>query len=182
MVGVLVTDVTTANYPEILFHLGHEIQATGSRMLVFAVPRDDGAGAALADLLAYHVDGIVSCVSMPEPMLETCERHRVPVVLYNRIPRGALASAVGCDHTTAMADLPSTWSLAGSGARPSSPARRGRPSATTGSRAPAPRWRPAGWRSTGSSRATTPTRAPAAWRGGSAPRPTGPTPSFAPAT
>lgn len=105
MVGVLVTDVTTANYPEILFHLGHEIQATGSRMLVFAVPRDDEAGAALADLLAYHVDGIVSCVSMPEPMLRICERHRVPVVLYNRIPRGSLASAVGCDHATAMADM-----------------------------------------------------------------------------
>lgn len=105
MVGVLVTDTTTVNYPEILFHLGHELQASGSRMLLFAVPSDDEAGTALADLLAYQVDGIVSCVTVPEAMLAACERHRVPVILYNRIPRGSLASAVGCDHTTAMADL-----------------------------------------------------------------------------
>lgn len=105
LVGVLVTDTTATNYPEIISRLSHEIQATGCRMLLFAVPQEHEADAVSADLLAYHVDGVISCVTMPEAMLEACERHRVPVVLYNRVPRGRLTSAVGCDHAAGMAEL-----------------------------------------------------------------------------
>ena len=105
MLGVLVTETTTRNYPEILFHLGQEIQAAGSRMLVFTLPSDEDSASVLGDLLAYHVDGVVAGASMSGDMLEVCQRHRLPVVLYNRVPRGPSTSAVGCDHATGMKDL-----------------------------------------------------------------------------
>lgn len=101
MIGVVITDLTTRNYPDVLLFLGREIQATGNRMLVFAVPSDEDVDGA-SDLLAYHVDGIISSTSLPEEMLATCRARGVPIVFYNRSPRGAGASTVGCDHQSAM--------------------------------------------------------------------------------
>ena len=105
MIGVVMTELTARNYPDILRFLGSEIQNTGNRMLFCSTPDDAGAAEAVADLLAFHVDGIISSASLPPDKLEICERQRVPVVLYNRAPRNAVASAVACDHPTAMDSL-----------------------------------------------------------------------------
>jgi len=105
LVAVLVTETTARNYPDVFFHLGQEIQATGNHMLVFTLPRDEATPGIVQDIAGYHVDGVISAVSMGREALQACERHRLPVVLYNRLPRGPFASAVGCDHATGMADL-----------------------------------------------------------------------------
>lgn len=105
LIAVLVTATTSRNYPEVLFQLGQEIQARGNRMLVFTVDFDALAADLYNDLVGYHVDGIVAATSMDASLLEACERQRIPLVLYNRVPRGEFASAVGCDHATGMADL-----------------------------------------------------------------------------
>ncbi len=105
LVGVVMTERTARNYPDLLHLLGQEIQGTGNRMLLCAVPDDAGAAAAAADLLAFHVDGIVSSASLPRSALEACVRQAVPVVLYNRKPESALVSAVACDHDSAMEAL-----------------------------------------------------------------------------
>lgn len=111
--GVVVTETTTRNYPDVLFHLGQEIQSTGNRMLVFTLAGDEGAEALLEDLLAYHVDGVISGATMPQAMLETLAHQHIPVVFYNRVARGGKASAVGCDHDTAMEDLVAHLALGG---------------------------------------------------------------------
>lgn len=105
LIAVLVTATTSRNYPEVLFQLGQEIQARGNRMLVFTVDFDALAADVYNDLMGYHVDGIVAATSMDASLLEACERQRIPLVLYNRVPRGGFASAVGCDHATGMSDL-----------------------------------------------------------------------------
>ena len=105
LVGAVMTELTVRNYPELLHLLGQEIQATGNRMLLCAVPDDAAAAPAAADLLAFHVDGIVSSASLPRETLDACARQAVPVVLYNRRPEGSLVSAVACDHAAAMAEL-----------------------------------------------------------------------------
>jgi DNA-binding LacI/PurR family transcriptional regulator len=105
MIGVLVTELTSRNNPEILFQLGQEIQDTGNRMLVFTLHHEDDMESILAEILTYHVDGVISGATMPDEMLNICGRHRIPVVLYNRSPRSATASAVSCDHSVGMADL-----------------------------------------------------------------------------
>ena len=105
MIGVVMTELTARNYPDVLRFLGGEIQSTGNRMLFCSSPDDSGAAEAVTDLLAFHVDGIISSASLPLDALEACERQRVPVVLYNRAPRSAVASAVACDHPIAMDSL-----------------------------------------------------------------------------
>ena len=105
MVGVVMTDLTARNYPDVLHYLSHEIQATGNRMLLCSVPQDAEAAAGAADLLAFQVDGIISSASLSREILEASERQGVPVVLYNRAPLSMLASAVACDHPTAMEAL-----------------------------------------------------------------------------
>jgi DNA-binding LacI/PurR family transcriptional regulator len=105
MIALVATDLSSRAYPEILFYLGQEIQSTGNRMLVFTVPSDEDSGTFLRDILAYHVDGIVSSAVLDEHFLSACERQGVPVVLFNRAPNGPVGSAVACDHVSAMTML-----------------------------------------------------------------------------
>ena len=102
ILGVLVTESTTASFPGLLPELGREIQAAEHRMLVFILPGGGDARSALADILAYHVDGVVSGVSLSDEILTACAGRRVPVVLYNRTSRHPWASSVGCDDVAAM--------------------------------------------------------------------------------
>jgi DNA-binding LacI/PurR family transcriptional regulator len=71
-------------------------------MLLCTVPEDRAAAAGVADLLAFHVDGIVSSARLTPETLEAAQRQRVPVVMFNRAPPGLLAAAVACDHAAGM--------------------------------------------------------------------------------
>ena len=102
MVGVVMTELTARNYPDVLRFLSNEIQALGNRMLLCTVPDDSGAAAGLEDLLAYQVDGIISSALPTRDCLEAAHRRGVPVVLYNRAALGVAAAAVACDHPAAM--------------------------------------------------------------------------------
>lgn len=102
MIGVVMTELTARNNPDVLRFLSDEIQAGGNRMLLCTVPQDQQAAAAASDLLAFHVDGIVSSALLPRETLEAAGRQGVPVVLYNRAPMSGLASSVACDHPLAM--------------------------------------------------------------------------------
>ena len=105
LVGVVMTELTARNYPDLLRILGLEIQAAGSRMLLCSVPDDAGAADGAADLLGFQVDGIISSASLSSATLEACERQGVPVVLYNRTAVAKHVSAVACDHRDAMEAL-----------------------------------------------------------------------------
>ena len=105
LIGVVVTEVTARNNPDILFHLGQHIQDVGSRMLVFTLPDDSAGDTILADLLAYHVDGVIAATTIPEATLNLCARRRLPVILYNRHTTGAPTASVACDHATGMRQL-----------------------------------------------------------------------------
>ena len=105
MIGVVMTEQTARNYPDVLRYLSDEIQATGNRMLLCTVPHDGEAAAGVVDLLAFHVDGIISSAQMPPEALEAADRQGVPVVLYNRAPTSRMASSVACDHPLAVAAL-----------------------------------------------------------------------------
>ena len=102
MIGVIITDPSNRAYPEILFYLGQKIQLTGNRMLVFALPHEADAPETARQILAYHVDGIISSAQLDQEFLVLCSEANVPVVLFNRTPPSALASAVSCDHATGM--------------------------------------------------------------------------------
>jgi DNA-binding LacI/PurR family transcriptional regulator len=102
---VVITDPSNRAYPDILFYLGQAIQDTGNRMLVFALPREAEASVIVRDILAYHVDGIVSSAALDDDVLALCSQANVPVVLFNRTPKNAMASAICCDHAAGMETL-----------------------------------------------------------------------------
>ncbi len=102
MIGVLMTGLTARNYPDVLRLLGDEIQRTGNLMLLRTIPDDGEAAEGVADLLAFHVDGVISSALLPPEVLEASDRQGVPVVLYNRAPANNLASSVACDHPLAL--------------------------------------------------------------------------------
>jgi DNA-binding LacI/PurR family transcriptional regulator len=105
MIAVIVTDLSSRAYPEILFYLGKEVQDTANRMLVFALPSDAESDSIVRDVLAYHVDGIISSAVLDDGFLLACDRQNVPVVLFNRTPLGLLGSSVSCDHQVGMGML-----------------------------------------------------------------------------
>ena len=101
LIAVLVSDITARNFPDLLVRLGLEIQQAAHRMLTFIVPGDEADGA-LADILAYHVDAVISAVSVPDTMMSACAAQGIPVVVYNRTSRHPWASGVGCDDAAAL--------------------------------------------------------------------------------
>jgi DNA-binding LacI/PurR family transcriptional regulator len=105
ILGVLVTARTTRNVPDLLLKMGQEIQAAGHRMLLFTMKDGEQPIAALPDILAYHLDGVISGVTLPDPMLRICAQRNVPVVLYNREARNNWACSVGCDDPRALSML-----------------------------------------------------------------------------
>ena len=105
LVGVVVTRIIARNNPDILFHLGQHIQDSGSRMLVFTLPDDSAGDTILADLLAYHVDGVIAAATMSDDTLLACAGRKLPVILYNRHSPGAPAASLACDHASGMRDL-----------------------------------------------------------------------------
>ena len=102
LIGVVITDPSNRAYPDVLFYLGQEIQDTGNRMLVVALPRDGETAAAMREILAYHVDGIISSALLDDASLALCAASEVPVVLFNRTQPDAMVSAVCCDHRAGM--------------------------------------------------------------------------------
>ncbi len=105
IIGVLVGEATVHAYPDLLLKLGAEIQAAGRRMLVFTLSGPDTAAAALPDILAYHVDGLIAGFAPPGQMLDVCAQRRIPIVLYNNISDDGWSCSVGCDDTAALAAL-----------------------------------------------------------------------------
>jgi DNA-binding LacI/PurR family transcriptional regulator len=103
MVGVVMTETTAHNTTDVLRHLSDAIQTSGNRMLLCTVPEDAAAAVGITDLLAFHVDGIVSSARLPPETLEAARRQRVPLVMFNRAPPGLLAASVACDHAAGMA-------------------------------------------------------------------------------
>ncbi len=105
IIAVLVSEATTISYPTLLLHLGREIQAADHRMLVCILPATGGAEDALADIVGYHVDAVISGVTVPDAMMRACARELIPVIVYNRVSRHSWASSVGCDDALAMEAL-----------------------------------------------------------------------------
>ena len=105
IIGLLVTERTARGYPDLLLEMDRAIQRSGNRMLLFTITDDAALAAALADILAYSLDGVIAGITVPLAFLEACARRRIPVVLYNRESPHAWACSVGCADNAAWAGL-----------------------------------------------------------------------------
>jgi DNA-binding LacI/PurR family transcriptional regulator len=98
LVAVLISNLTNLYYPEVLSGLTRQLNARNNRVLLFALETEDEVDAALDQVWRYRVDGAIVAARLSAPQLRAFQRHRVPVVLYNRWSDGSdPVSSVCCD-------------------------------------------------------------------------------------
>ena len=97
LVAVLISNLTNLYYPEVLAELTHRLTDEGVRVLLFALQSESDVDAALDQVWRYRVDGAISAARLSATQLRAFERHRVPVVLYNRFAEGEPVPSVCCD-------------------------------------------------------------------------------------
>lgn len=97
LVAVLISNLTNLYYPEVLAELTHRLTAEGIRVLLFALQSESDVDAALDQVWRYRVDGAISAARLSVIQLRAFQRHRVPVVLYNRFSEGEPVPSVCCD-------------------------------------------------------------------------------------
>lgn len=113
MVAVIITRQANRYYPELLAELSHQFTAHGKRVLLFMVARDADVDGVLADVWQFQVDGVIAAAGLADGHLAEFERRRMPLVLFNRSPRGRAANTVACDHPEAGRTLVSRLAAAG---------------------------------------------------------------------
>jgi DNA-binding LacI/PurR family transcriptional regulator len=97
LVAVLISNLTNLYYPQVLAELTQRLDAQGVRVLLFALQKERDAGDMLSQIWRYRVDGAISAARLTPEHLSQFERHRVPVVLYNRYSENDTVPAVFCD-------------------------------------------------------------------------------------
>lgn len=97
LVAILISNLTNLYYPEVLAELSHRLDERGVRVLLFALQSESHVDAALDQIWRYRVDGAISAARLSADQLRTFERHKVPVILYNRFAEGEPVPSVCCD-------------------------------------------------------------------------------------
>lgn len=99
LVAVLISNLTNLYYPEVLAGLSKRLDERGARVLLFALEAEGDVDAALDQVWRYRVDGAIAAARLSGAQLRQFERHRTPVVLYNRLADGAEpVPSVACDQ------------------------------------------------------------------------------------
>ena len=97
LVAVIISNLTNLYYPQVLAELTERLDAEGIRVLLFALQSEGDAGKILPQIWRYRVDGAIAAAKLSPEHLSQFERHRVPVVLYNRSADNDAVPSVFCD-------------------------------------------------------------------------------------
>ena len=98
LLAVILPNLTSLYYPEVLAELATEVTRRGLRILLFTVRRESDVDSMLDQVLQYQVDGIISAARMSPNQLALFAQRRVPVVLFNRYLRDVATNAICCDQ------------------------------------------------------------------------------------
>jgi DNA-binding LacI/PurR family transcriptional regulator len=97
LVAVLISNLTNLYYPQVLAELTQRLDERGVRVLLFALQNEGDVGQVLPQIWRYRVDGAVAAAKLSPEHLAQFQRHRVPVVLYNRAAENGAVPSVSCD-------------------------------------------------------------------------------------
>jgi DNA-binding LacI/PurR family transcriptional regulator len=97
LVAVLISSLTNLYYPEVLDELTRRLTARDTRVLLFSLGTESEVDAVLDQLWRHSIDGAISAARLTDAQIRLFDDHRVPLVLYNRVPDRAAAASVGCD-------------------------------------------------------------------------------------
>jgi DNA-binding LacI/PurR family transcriptional regulator len=113
LVGLLLTEATQRDTPDVLIMLAQSLLNQGFQPLLFPCTRESEGRNALGKALSLGVDGVVACVGLVPEDLALARLHQRPVVLFNRQSTDAKAVRVACDHASAAQLLASRLFAAG---------------------------------------------------------------------
>ena len=98
LIAVLISNLTSLYYPEVLSELSAQAVVHGERILLFALPGERDLDETLEQVLQHQVDGVIAAVKLNAQQLESMESRRIPVVFFNRYLRDRPVNAVYCDQ------------------------------------------------------------------------------------
>jgi DNA-binding LacI/PurR family transcriptional regulator len=114
-IALIVSNLVTLHYPELLAELSHQFSLRGMRILLFTQLRESDIGPTLAELWQHQVDGAVVAAGLSDEQVSEFERRRLPFVLFNRNLRDRGVNAIVCDQVAAARTMVAR--LAGAGHR-----------------------------------------------------------------
>jgi len=97
LVAVLISNLTNLYYPEVLAEITRRLSDRDIRVLLFALQAESDVDAVLDQVWRYRVDGAIVAARLSAAQLADFNRHRVPLVLYNRFGEGQPVASVCCD-------------------------------------------------------------------------------------
>ncbi len=98
IVGVLITELTNLNYPQVLSELNRKFAEKNIHILLFTVDKESDVDKVLEQVWQYQVDGIIAAAQFTEVQISACEDRGIPLVFYNRLYPQNTVSSVCCDH------------------------------------------------------------------------------------
>ncbi len=98
LIAVLISNLTSLYYPEVLSELSAHATVHGERILLFAVPHESDIDNTLDQVLQYQVDGVIAAVRLNSEQLQMLESRRIPVVFFNRYLKERPVNSVCCDQ------------------------------------------------------------------------------------
>lgn len=113
LIAVVLSDIVTLHYPEVLSELSRQFGRHGMRILLFSLPREGDVGATLGEVWQHQVDGAVVAASLNGVQVAEFERRRIPFVLFNRHLRDKTVNAIVCDQVEAARMLVSRLAAGG---------------------------------------------------------------------
>lgn len=113
LAGVLITEATQTDTPDVLLLLSRALLTQGLQPLLFPCTKETKGGVALDKAMSFGVDAIVSCVSLTTHDLVRAESRLKPVVLFNRHSENSKTLTVACDHANAARSLAARLVAAG---------------------------------------------------------------------
>jgi DNA-binding LacI/PurR family transcriptional regulator len=98
LIAVLISNLTSLYYPEVLSELTAHATVHGERILLFTVPHESDIDVTLDQVLQYQVDGVIAAVRLSADQLQMLESRRIPVVFFNRYLKERPVNSVCCDQ------------------------------------------------------------------------------------
>jgi DNA-binding LacI/PurR family transcriptional regulator len=113
LVAVILSNLVTLYYPDVLSELSRHFSARGMQILLFSPPRGADLDQTLSEVWQHQVDGAVVAARLSVEQVAEFERRRVPFVLFNRSLRDRTLNAIVCDQVEAARIMVSRLASAG---------------------------------------------------------------------
>lgn len=101
MVGLVVTEFTMRNNPELVYVLGAQFRSAGIGLLLQVIENDTAISTVLEKVLEFPLDGLICCSEMPGTDVARFVNRGIPLLFFNRIVDADHVDCLSLDHAEA---------------------------------------------------------------------------------